>query len=109
MKKLLILTLAVVGLGLVSSHSTLAKLSQPAANQNVQAEPNCGNNLDHNTSYESASTVQEGILMASEATALSGCNSRCTKVYCQDGHGGTYLCRCDCPKTNVGETTPKKL
>ena len=30
---------------------------------------------------------------------LSGCNSRCRRVYCaESGSGRTYLCRCDCPK-----------
>ena len=30
---------------------------------------------------------------------LSGCNSRCRRVYCaESGSNRTYLCRCDCSK-----------
>lgn len=47
----------------------------------------------------SFTTTNEGQIARRDAPELTGCNSRCRRVYCaESGTNRSYLCRCDCPK-----------
>jgi len=50
-------------------------------------------------SVELALDGEHTLVARRDPPELSGCNSRCRRVYCaESGSGRTYLCRCDCPK-----------
>jgi hypothetical protein len=55
---------------------------------------------ESHASTESATFGKDDAVIARrDPPELSGCNSRCRRVYCaESGTNRTYLCRCDCPK-----------